>query len=467
MKRKNLLNLLIVFGLALALTGGVAMAHRAWAQEGGPQGALGPQAAVGTGFTYQGRLLDNGTPVDGECDFGLSLYGSPAGLDQIGTTEDKSSISVSDGYFTITDLDFGAGAFDGNDRYLEIAVDCGGGSVTLDPRVALNAAPYAHSLRPGAVVSGTVSTGLQVQTNAGGTAQALLGHASSRTGQSNGVYGSTNSWDGGAGVVGRGEATTGKAYGVAGVSFSTGGTGVYGTAPTTGTVGIATSNTGVNYGVYGRNASYSGAGVYGESSNSGGTGVRGYSASGPGVAGSSTSGPGVAGSSTSGPGVWGYSTSGHAIWSEGDTHINGNLTWVTRTSYIAVSAAAFGPVDENYMYTNWGNTLAPKNMITRYYYAPVQLPHGATVTKIKFYWSDVSGDYNGRCYLYRNDMQGGGDTLGTVDTSSGTGSSETTTITNPVVDNSQYAYYLGWDLEGGGDVEGYGVVIEYTISEPY
>ena len=188
-----------------------------------------------------------------------------------------------------------------------------------------------------------------------------------------------------------------------------------------------------------------------------------------GIAGEGTGRYGVAGFSDTSYGVFGKSTSGYAIYSDGKAHINGNLTWQAKTSYVSVSAAAFGPVDEGYMYTNWGGTLDPKNLASRYYYAPVQLPHGATVTKIKFYWSDLSGDFNGRCYLYRNYFAPGGDTLGTVDTSGagGTGSSETTAITNPTVDNSQYAYYLGWDLNGGGDVEGYGVVIEYTVTGPY
>lgn len=229
---------------------------------------------------------------------------------------------------------------------------------------------------------------------------------------------------------------------VHGQNSSTMGTGVY---------GEATASSGVNYGVYGKTNSPNGYGVYGEGDPAGGYGVYGYSATGHGVHGKANP------------------PDGYAIYSEGNAHVDGNLSWKGKTSYVSISAAAFGPVDESYMYTNWGGTLDPKNLASRYYYAPVQLPHGATVTRIKFYWSDLSGDFNGRCYLYRNYFAPGGDTLGTVDTSgaSGAGSSETTTITNPTVDNSQYAYYLGWDLRGGGDVEGYGVVIEYTFYEPY
>jgi hypothetical protein len=63
---------------------------------------------------------------------------------QIGAT--KTSVGVANGLFTISNLDFGANAFDGNARWLEIAVRCPAGSgsyTTLSPRQALTPAPYA------------------------------------------------------------------------------------------------------------------------------------------------------------------------------------------------------------------------------------------------------------------------------------------------------------------------------------
>ena len=59
----------------------------------------------------------------------------------MGSTESKSSVSVSEGLFT-TQLDFGS-QFDGNDRWLEITVDCGSGTSTLAPRQPLTPIPYA------------------------------------------------------------------------------------------------------------------------------------------------------------------------------------------------------------------------------------------------------------------------------------------------------------------------------------
>ena len=390
MRCTRLLHLSLLLGLTLALAGGMARNPEAWAQEGGPQHGTAPQASVGTAFTYQGRLLDNGTPVEGTCGFGLSLYGSLTGPDQIGTTQDKPSIPVSNGYFTVSDLDFGTGAFDGNARYLEIAVDCGGGPVTLDPRVALNATPYAHSLRPGAKVEGT-GIALQLTTSAtsgsaldaiasasSGDAAAVYGSSSSsggsglsgrNTSSGYGVYGSSSGGYGvygrsgigsakvplatGVGVWGDGDSTVGvygtsngaggvvgwstSSAGVGGVSASghgvhgasSSGAGVHGTAPNTGTVGIA-SSTAMGYGVYGRNASSSGAGVYGEAGHSNGTGVRGDSANGPGVDGSSDSGNGVMGSSTSGDGVRGVSSGGSGV--QGTATVTGTAGHATSSS---------------------------------------------------------------------------------------------------------------------------------------
>ncbi|RMD97216.1 MAG: hypothetical protein D6816_17850, partial [Bacteroidetes bacterium] len=101
-------------------------------------------AAAGTAFTYQGQLEKSGSAVTDTCDFQFSLYDASTGGSQVGSTITKSSVSVSDGLFT-TELDFGSSAFDGNARYLQIAVKCSGESsyTTLNGRVALNPAPYA------------------------------------------------------------------------------------------------------------------------------------------------------------------------------------------------------------------------------------------------------------------------------------------------------------------------------------
>jgi trimeric autotransporter adhesin len=105
-----------------------------------------PQAVpLGTSFTYQGQLTKDSSPVHGACDLQLSLWDAVSGGSQIGGTQTKTNVSVSNGLFTV-ELEAGPTAFLGNARWLGIAVRCPAGSgayTTLTPRQALTAAPYA------------------------------------------------------------------------------------------------------------------------------------------------------------------------------------------------------------------------------------------------------------------------------------------------------------------------------------
>ncbi len=126
----------------ILLAGGVLVS----AQGPDPQGDGSVQAALGTAFTYQGRLQQDGNPVNGNCDFQFSLWDAASGGAQVGTTQTRTGVAVSDGYFTIPDLDFGAGAFQGDARWLAVAVRCPAGGSSYTPlalRQALTAAPYA------------------------------------------------------------------------------------------------------------------------------------------------------------------------------------------------------------------------------------------------------------------------------------------------------------------------------------
>lgn len=103
------------------------------------------QAPLGSGFTYQGSLESSGAVVNAVADFEFRLFDALTGGAQVGTTQTANNVGVVDGRFT-TALDFGAGAFNGNARFLEIAVRSPAGTddfVTLAPRQALTAAPYA------------------------------------------------------------------------------------------------------------------------------------------------------------------------------------------------------------------------------------------------------------------------------------------------------------------------------------
>jgi len=112
-------------------------------------GAAWGQASA-TAFTYQGQLEDLGVPVNATCALQFSLWDDPFGAvpaNQVGTTlvfDGADAVEIVNGLFTV-ELDFGAGAFDGNERWLEVAVRCSLGSdfVILDPRQRITGAPFA------------------------------------------------------------------------------------------------------------------------------------------------------------------------------------------------------------------------------------------------------------------------------------------------------------------------------------
>src|SRR4051794_13094341 len=74
-----------------------------------------------TEFTYQGQLRESNLPSNGSYDFSFALFDAASGGNQVGATNSKSGQTVTNGVFTVL-LDFGNGAFDGSDRYLQISV---------------------------------------------------------------------------------------------------------------------------------------------------------------------------------------------------------------------------------------------------------------------------------------------------------------------------------------------------------
>ena len=122
---------------------GLVMGHRP--PQAVAQSPTGVSASQGSAFTYQGRLTDNGSPANGTYDFQFTLYDAATNGSQVGSPVTVEDVAVSDGLFTVQ-LDFGSSAFDGNARWLEIAVRPGnstGSYTTLMPRQALMAVPYA------------------------------------------------------------------------------------------------------------------------------------------------------------------------------------------------------------------------------------------------------------------------------------------------------------------------------------
>jgi hypothetical protein len=100
---------------------------------------------VGTAFTYQGRLVDNGSPANGNYDLRFTLYDALSAGGTIGVPITSAPTAVSNGLFTVT-LDFGGGIFSGYARWLEMGVRTNGSVLaytTLTPRQELTPTPYA------------------------------------------------------------------------------------------------------------------------------------------------------------------------------------------------------------------------------------------------------------------------------------------------------------------------------------
>jgi hypothetical protein len=100
---------------------------------------------AGTTLTYQGRLTDGGTPANGAYDLQFILYTALAGGSQVGPIVTGEDVSVTNGLFTVR-LDFGASAFTGEARWLEVGTRPGastGPFSMLSPRQELTASPNA------------------------------------------------------------------------------------------------------------------------------------------------------------------------------------------------------------------------------------------------------------------------------------------------------------------------------------
>lgn len=101
--------------------------------------------AQGTAFTYQGRLTAGGGTANGIYDLQFTIYDALSGGNIAGGPLIWTAAPVTNGLFT-AGLEFGAGVFNGNARFLEVGVRTNGsasGFVALTPRQPITATPYA------------------------------------------------------------------------------------------------------------------------------------------------------------------------------------------------------------------------------------------------------------------------------------------------------------------------------------
>jgi len=91
-----------------------------------------------TSITYQGQLKNIGTPANGSYNLVFKVFNAVSSGAQVGSTITRNGVAVTNGFFSQT-LDFGAGVFTGQPRWMELTVN----GVVLTPRQPLTATPYA------------------------------------------------------------------------------------------------------------------------------------------------------------------------------------------------------------------------------------------------------------------------------------------------------------------------------------
>lgn len=110
---------------------------------------------MGTAVTYQGRLNDGGTPATGQYDLTLTLHDASTGGSAVAGPIIAEDVDVNGGLFALP-VDFGAGAFDGDARWMSVGVRPGastGGFTALSPRQSM--APVPYSLVSAVALGGT------------------------------------------------------------------------------------------------------------------------------------------------------------------------------------------------------------------------------------------------------------------------------------------------------------------------
>lgn len=110
-------------------------------------------------FTYQGRLMVNGSPANGCYDLQFALFDAGANGSQIGLSVTNLATGVTNGLFAAT-LDFGS-VFGAGDYWLQISVETNGiGPYTpLSPRQELLPVPLAAYAAGAGSVAATGLTG--------------------------------------------------------------------------------------------------------------------------------------------------------------------------------------------------------------------------------------------------------------------------------------------------------------------
>lgn len=127
-------------------------------------GASAFAAPIGTQFTYQGNLQFAAQAADGLHDFSFTLFDTGEAGTALAQPVLLEAVPVVDGMFSVA-LDFGGGVFDGQVRFLSIAVratDSADEFQSLTPRQPVTATPYALfalDSNPSAIDAAAITSG--------------------------------------------------------------------------------------------------------------------------------------------------------------------------------------------------------------------------------------------------------------------------------------------------------------------
>ncbi|MCJ7549650.1 MAG: hypothetical protein MUQ30_08205 [Anaerolineae bacterium] len=154
---------LLVLILVLTLTSGVTAAQGPQDPEPVPASITG--GSMANTFTYQGSLEEGGTLANGSYNFIFTLWESSAPaaylVDTLNAVGGSSAYIVEDGFFSfhlIPATKSFSDVFDGGERWIQVQVrPTGALTYTKLPRQAITGVPYAWSLLPGAVITGTIA----------------------------------------------------------------------------------------------------------------------------------------------------------------------------------------------------------------------------------------------------------------------------------------------------------------------
>ncbi len=103
--------------------------------------------ALAQPISYQGRITSAGESPVGLHEVRFRVFDAPSGGSQVGTqlVREVNMTASDEGVFVFNDLDFGPGVFNGQPRWMELAVRANGAGAftTLNPRQPLTATPHA------------------------------------------------------------------------------------------------------------------------------------------------------------------------------------------------------------------------------------------------------------------------------------------------------------------------------------